>query len=102
MDDMSEMSDNLRNVRQTMMRLLTRQPESDSFMRDEEGSGDGPEPRYPGDDEENYGHEGSGSGEEPVGKFWPMVHKIWYTYILYATLKKAGVGGPITSILWVS
>lgn len=56
-----------------IMRLLTRQPESDSYMRDEEGSGDGGVgARYPSDDEENWDrNEGSGSGEQPPGNLKP-------------------------------
>jgi len=58
-----------------ILQLVAKQPESDNFMRDEEGSGDGDGvdrmPKYPGDDED-MGNEGSGSGDSPGRKFFLM------------------------------
>lgn len=66
----AQMSDKLRHIRQVVLSQLTLAPESDSYLRDAEGSGSGHEPERPmwDDDEdakEPWVDEGSGSGEQP-------------------------------------
>lgn len=57
---------------QAILGVLSSPPESDMYLRDEEGSGSGyptDKSRYPDDDEETYGDgEGSGSGYSEIGK----------------------------------
>ncbi|KAJ9594293.1 hypothetical protein L9F63_014298, partial [Diploptera punctata] len=63
----AQLSDKLRHIRQVVLSQLTLAPESDSYIRDEEGSGSGHSPvtQWNEDDEQdpNWPDEGSASGE---------------------------------------
>ncbi|XP_067014631.2 glypican-5 [Anabrus simplex] len=69
----AQMSDKLRHIRQVVLSQLTLAPESDSFMRDIEGSGSGHEPDRPRwtddeDTEDSWVEEGSGSGDHSTDR----------------------------------
>lgn len=73
----AHLGDKLRHLRQlvlSQLAQLAQTPESDSFVRDEEGSGSGHdgEAQWTTDDEDRnpvpWSEQGSGSGDEPIGE----------------------------------
>jgi hypothetical protein len=67
----AQLSDKLRHIRQVVLSQLTLAPESDSYVRDEEGSGSGHTPitQWYDDGEAedpNWPDEGSASGDNPI------------------------------------
>ena len=73
----AHLGDKLRHLRQLVLAQLAQlaqTPESDSFVRDEEGSGSGHdgEAQWTTDDEDRnpvpWSEQGSGSGDEPIGE----------------------------------
>ncbi|XP_023725864.1 division abnormally delayed protein-like [Cryptotermes secundus] len=67
----AQLSDKLRHIRQVVLSQLTLAPESDSYLRDEEGSGSGHPPVTQwiddGEPEDpNWPDEGSASGDSPL------------------------------------
>lgn len=67
----AQLSDKLRHIRQVVLSQLTLAPESDSYLRDEEGSGSGHPPvtQWYDDGEAedpNWPDEGSASGDNPL------------------------------------
>lgn len=60
------------SLSQAILGVLSTPPESDMYLRDEEGSGSGyptDSSRFPDDDDEAYGDvEGSGSGYSEIGE----------------------------------
>ncbi|KAK6633257.1 hypothetical protein RUM44_003858 [Polyplax serrata] len=69
----NHLSEKLRSIRQAILGVLSTPPESDMYLRDEEGSGSGyptDSSRFPDDDDEAYGDvEGSGSGYSEIDTF---------------------------------
>nr|CAD7413724.1 unnamed protein product [Timema cristinae] len=64
----AQLSDKLRHIRQVVLMQLTQAPESESYMRDEEGSGSGHPPvtQWADDEDQNseWVDQGSGSGDD--------------------------------------